>query len=435
MTFTTTKKVLLATAVSSSMVASANIASAADLDQLSDNELLERIERLEKLVGKGDKNVVRSGNSKIRVTVNGQINEVVRYSTNGEDSALQVLDNDASSSRFRILGEGKVNDEFKIKTAFEFDTEVNPRDELDQDDNFNLSAQVSSSANFEIRKAEVIFDHKRFGRVFLGQGDTFSNKIVESDLSGATLAVSDFSFDDDSLDFFALGENVGDILDPLDGLSRQTRIRYDTPKIAGFRIGATYVTDRTYDVGVEYANKDLAGFSVKGRAAYFAFLDSGAVDPTVQAQSRAASGSLSVLHKGTGLSLSGFVSSFFDDASATADEDEYFAWGIKGGYQTKIFDFGKTAFGVDYSRHDGTPEAEDFAALTTNQLEAFSVGVQVTQKIDKASTELYLGYRLFSVDSDFEDGAGGALVAAGAPLLASPLEDIHVVAAGARVKF
>jgi len=317
--------------------------------------------------------------------VNGQINEVVRYSDNGTDQATQVLDNDASSSRFRILGEGKVSDDFKIKTAFEFDLEVNPRDEVDQSTNFNLNSQVGGGANFDVRKAEVIFDHKRFGRFYLGQGDTFSNKAIEADLSGATLAVGDASFDDDSLDFTQLGENVGDVFDPLDGLSRQTRIRYDSPSFGGFRIGATYVTDRTYDIGAEYSTKDLAGFAIKARAAYFAFLDSGAVNPATNAT----------------------------------------AWGIKGGYQNKFFDFGKTAFAVDYQRTNGTPEAEDFATVTTNQLEGYSIGVQVTQKIDKASTEVYAGYRLYSVESDFDDD-GVAI---------TNVDNIHVVAAGARVKF
>ena len=174
-----------------------------------------------------------------------------------------------------------------------------------------------------------------------------------------------------------------------------------------------------------YSTKDLAGFAIKARAAYFAFLDSGAVNPATNAQSQAFSGSASALHKASGISLTGFYSNFFDDASAAAGEDEHTAWGIKGGYQNKFFDFGKTAFAVDYQRTNGTPEAEDFATVTTNQLEGYSIGVQVTQKIDKASTELYAGYRLYNVESDFDDD-GVAI---------TNVDNIHVVAAGARVKF
>lgn len=423
-----TTKALLGTAVSFALLGTANVASAADLDNLSDDDLLARIERLEKIIGPGDKYAVRSGTKKIRVTLNGQINQKARYSTNGTDSAVQIVDNDASSSRFRILGEGKIADDFKIKTVFEFDLEVNPSDEIDQDDNFNFSSQVSSAANFEIRKAEIIFDHKKYGRFFLGQGDPFSNKVIEQDLSGATLAVGDFSFDDDGLDFLALGENVGDIHDAQDGISRTQRVRYDTPSFAGFRIGASYIQDRTYDVGVEYKTKDLAGFAIKARAAYFAFLDSAAVNPAVNAQSRAFAGSASVLHNASGISLTGFYNNFFDDASAAPGETDFSAWGVKAGYQTKnITSAGKTAFAVDFSRYNGTPEAEDFATAATNSINGYSIGVQATQKIDKASTELFAGYRMYSVDSAFTDT--GVFVPGRID------ETIHVVSAGARVKF
>ena len=106
-------KALLGTAVSFALLSTANVASAADLDNLSDEELLERIERLEKIVGPGNKFAVRSGTKKVRVTVNGQINTAARYASDGENSGIQFVDNDSSSSRFRILGEAKLNDRFQ----------------------------------------------------------------------------------------------------------------------------------------------------------------------------------------------------------------------------------------------------------------------------------------------------------------------------------
>ena len=91
-------KALLGTAVSFALLSTATVASAADLDNLSDEELLARIERLEKIVGPGDKLAVRSGTKKVRVTVNGQINTAARYANDGENSGIQFVDNDASAS-------------------------------------------------------------------------------------------------------------------------------------------------------------------------------------------------------------------------------------------------------------------------------------------------------------------------------------------------
>ncbi|MEM8797641.1 MAG: hypothetical protein AAGE61_18910 [Pseudomonadota bacterium] len=449
MTFKSTRKALLATAVSSAMLAGAQSALAADLDSLSDDDLLARIEALEKAIeGKG--NVVLNGNKKIKVVVNGQINNAVRYSNNGEDQALQIVDNDASSNRFRILGSGKLNDRFSVKTAFEFDLEVNPRDELDVDDDTNLSEQVSTDANFEIRKAEAIFVDKLLGSIFLGQGDTASNKSAESDLSGATLAVGDASFDDDGIDIVdAAGTiitDVGDVFDPIDGLSRESRIRYETPSLlGGFKASASYVSERQYDAALTYSNKNVGDFSIKGAAAYFAFFDTAAIDPTTNQQSRGFTGSLSALHKPTGLSLTGGYHNFFDDASAPDAADNFTAWWIKGGWQGKLTSLGKTAFAVDYMNINGSPEGDDVtnvgsgaaeladAAIILNQIEGFSVGVQLVQKIDKLSTEAFVGYRLFNLDTAFElDETGGAGVAGNA--VGDP-ESVHIVAAGARVKF
>ncbi|MEX1326391.1 MAG: hypothetical protein AB1Z29_06285, partial [Desulfobacterales bacterium] len=83
---------------------------------------------------------------------------------------------------------------------------------------------------------------------------------------------------------------------------------------------------------------------------------------------------------------------------------------IKGGWLTRFFSVGQTGFGVDYARSLNLPTGRD---------DGYSVGVAAVQQFEDFGTELYLGYRLYSLDRD----------------VAPSVEDISVGTVGARVKF
>ena len=277
--------------------------------------------------------------------------------------------------------------------------------------------------------------------------NTASNGVIERDLSGATLAVGDASADDDDISFAfsatgvlldgAGGDaEIGDFIDPNDGNSRAPAIRYDTPRFYGFSIATSFVQERTYDVALDYRNKDLAGFSVAGRAAYNAF-DNSQIADAVSDQTTQASGSLSILHNATGLNLTGYVGGDIDDgtreaaAVAAGATNEYFFWGIKGGIKGKVFSLGSSAFAVDYGRGSGVADPDeigDIGSLTLaqqvtviNNASSDTIGVQFTQKWDKASAELYAGWRRYDIDL----GLGAAF----------DTDAINVVTAGSRFKF
>jgi hypothetical protein len=80
---------------------------------------------------------------------------------------------------------------------------------------------------------------EKWGTLRLGQGDTATNGTSEVDLSGTDVAAyssvddvgGNFEFRDNGV---GTGITVSDSRSNFDGLSRKDRVRYDTPKWAGF---------------------------------------------------------------------------------------------------------------------------------------------------------------------------------------------------------
>ena len=89
------------------------------------------------------------------------------------------------------------------------------------------------------------------------------------------------------------------------------------------------------------------------------------------------------------------------------DAKNYYA---KAGWLTRFFSFGQTAFGIDYTQSVNLPSGRD---------EGYSFGGAAVQQFEEFGTELYLQYRLYSLDRDRDPD----------------VQDIKVVTVGARVKF
>ena len=89
--------------------------------------------------------------------------------------------------------------------------------------------------------------------------------------------------------------------------------------------------------------------------------------------------------------------------------DPYNYYG-KIGWLTRFFSFGQTAFSVDYARSVNLPTDSD---------DGYSIGAAAVQQFEEYGTEIYLLYRLHSLDRDVEP----------------EVHDINVVSVGTRIKF
>lgn len=345
---------------------------------------------------------LRTGDDEGYVEIYGQLNKgVLIFDDGGSTLGYIPVDNGNSSSRGGIRLYRDINENWSVGGNVE--AEWNPYSTTNVD---QLNRGDFDWETWQLRKAEAYVDGKQFGKIWLGQGSMASDSSAEVDLSGTTVVGYALVSDMAGGPFFrsADGEltsvHVKDAFTDFDGLGRKLRVRYDTPKFAGFSLGTSVGTQvvpsetdiTVWDVAAKYENT-IQDFQVAGALAFSRpGNDQSLFD-----------GSISLLHVPTGLNLT--------LAAAYSDEDPVDArYGyVKLGYLADLFEVGKSAFSVD--AYYGT----DIAAAGSNST---SFGAQFVQNLDYLQTELYLGVRSYSYEEP-----------------AAEIDESLAVLAGARVKF
>lgn len=342
-----------------------------------------------------------SGSDQVKVTLSGQINRAVMFADDGEDAEFFHVDNVNSSSRMRISGMARLNDDISAGTRLEVQIRENRSDRVRLDDR---AAPFGSDDGFDTRWVELHFQSERFGRIGLGQGSTASDGTSEEDLSGTSVAhysgVGDIGGGIDFIDEATRersGVRIGDAFNNLDGLSRRTRLRYDTPTFEGFSLGGSWIDNGVSDVALRYG-RDIQGTRIRAAGAY---ANASSDDGWKQWN-----GSFSVLlPMGLNGTVAGGVRKLDTDAR---DDDPNFVYG-KLGYRFDAFQFGETAVSVDYwSGNNFAADGDD----------SQSFGIAAVQNVSALGTELYAMARRFQYDRS-----------------AANFDDVDVAMVGARVRF
>ncbi len=322
------------------------------------------------------KPVITSANDKVTLAISGQINRAINIANDGESTKYYNVDNDASNSRVRFVGTGEVTDDLTLGTKIEVAIAPNDSSQVSQD-------QEDTGNFFDERYVEAWVDSKRFGKLSLGKGNSASNNTAEVDLSG--LDVIQYASIADIAGGLEFRDNDGDLTDTtisdafsdFDGLSRQNRVRYDTPRFYGFGLAGSAISNQRYDGAVTWAGE---GYGFKMAAA------GGMADRNVSNQNFRLDGSASVLHEASGLNLT--VSSGFDQADDGGNPSNLY---VKGGWIANFFDIGSTNFGIDYTLSNNNPSPSDHG---------FSVGGAAVQNLTNFGTQLYTQVRLYDLSSD-----------------------------------
>ena len=340
---------------------------------------------------------VTSGQERVKLAISGQVNRAVNMVDDGDNLKAYYVDNDVSNSRARLVGTAKLNDDLTLGSRLEFAFAPNESSTVTQGNEGGDENYVQG------RWAEVSLASKTYGKLSLGKGDTASNNTSQVDLSRTDVilysSVSDIVA---GLQFRTRGGKnltgieVSDAFNDQDGLSRQSRLRYDTPSFYGFSLAGSVVSNQRADAALFWGGQ---GYGFKAAAA------AAVSDPNQDNTDLRYNGSFSMLHEDTGLNLT--LSSGLLDRD---DRDDPLNLYAKLGWIAEFWDLGTTAFGVDYTRSFNTSAEDD---------EGYSIGAAVVQLIEPFGTELYLQYRLFSLDRDAGPGVA----------------DIHAGTLGARVKF
>jgi len=342
---------------------------------------------------------VTSGQDRVKLAVSGQVNRAVNMVDDGDNTKAYYVDNDVSNTRIRFIGTAKMTEDLTLGSRIEFAVAPNESSTVTQGN------EGGDENYFQARWAEVSFDSKSYGKLSLGKGDTASNNTAQVDLSRTDVIMySSISDIVAGLQFRTkngkelTGIEVSDAFNDQDGLSRQSRVRYDTPSLYGFSLAGSVVSDQRSDAALFWGGQGL-GFKAAAAAAVS--------NPNQDNTNLRYDGSFSILHEKTGLNLT--LSGGMLDKEAQDSATNLYA---KLGWIANFFDFGATSFGVDYTNSQNTSGEGD---------KGYSVGAAAVQSLDKFGTELYFQYRLFSLDRDSDNGPG--------------VEDINAGTVGARVKF
>jgi hypothetical protein len=183
-----------------------------------------------------------------------------------------------------------------------------------------------------------------------------------------------------------LGPRINQVFSNFDGLSRDDRIRYDTPSFSGFTGSVSALEGGAVDVGLRFSG-EIAATKVVAAGAW---ADASSLDGNNFKQYN---GSVSVLTP-IGISVTGALGTRDLDSGTGDDPLSYYA---KLGYTFDAVSFGSTSIGVDYEAVDD---------LNQNGDEAQTYGVFAVQRYDKIGAELYLGARNHELDrpgSSFDD--------------------------------
>jgi hypothetical protein len=322
--------------------------------------------------------------------ISGQINRAGMYADDGDTAKWFFVDNDNSSTRFRFTGANDFEHDWKVGIVWEVEMQSDASNKVHMGDDGSDFGDV----NFDERKME--FWIEKWGRLWLGQGDTASNGTSEIDLSGTTVAsYSDinavggsFEFKDDGDE---IGVSVSQSRDNFDGLSRKDRVRYDTPKWAGFYGSGSVGNQSRWDVAARYAGD----FGWAKFAAGAAWADYGTASDSVNDQF---SSSASMLFN-FGLNLTA--------SYAKQDKDRKDPWNVFGKIGYNFLE--KHAASVQWNRTENLSARDDEA-------DSFALAYVFTPW---KSVELYGTYYIHMLDRD--EG--------------SDPDDINIFMAGGRVKF
>jgi len=346
-----------------------------------------------------DKNI-QSGNSRVKVTIYGQVNKALRVSSSGGDTEVDVVDNDGSSSRIGIRAVGKIDKDISIVGWHELEWQYNRRSATGAEGNSRIRA----------RHVDLQISHKSAGQVHIGQGSIAGDAADLISLGGVGHVFGTAGHAADGTT-----ATRGDETGVSRGWrsfkffgARENRIMYVTPSIMGASIRLSYGQNDSFSAGLRYGGTPMGkGMRVMLWAGY-------RQDPNDHADGSGNTDtswglSAGIAHAASGISVSGNYSaqrSQGSDARPTA-------WFAELGWAGKLIDAGKTQTAIGYGKFN------DDMYLDSQQ-----VWVALNQNLDAAASDVYAGLAMDSGDA--ANAAGDA---------SEKRDDVYIFIAGARVKF
>ncbi len=414
---------------------------------------------LEERIAELEATTARKGNRKVSLTISGHVNQAVMFWDDGDESNVYIVSNETSRSRFRFRGKAKITSDWSAGFRIELGVRSTRSDRVDQNND-------NAGGGLDLRHSSWFLKSKTYGTLTVGQTAGATEGITEANVAG-----NGAHKNADPEDYFAgfqLRTAPGaaglsglewrrlvkdDFIQPGEG-SRGSYVVYKSPSVAGFNFLASGGEDDVWEVALRYAG-EFGDFKVKGGIGYGKNTDtSGATSaclfngPSSEADCEQFGGSISAIHKPTGLYFA-FGAGQFTDNNTNNDavfqnvnaDDEHTFYSVTAGIQQRWNSLGKTTIFGEYFDHDGGANdrnigAGDAIATAAGFANASNIlssdvkvyGFGIVQKIDAAAMELYTVYRHIEGDATLlEQNTGNTANVS--------FEDLDVVMSGARIKF
>ena len=155
------------------------------------------------------------------------------------------------------IPQGRLNEDITAGAHIELDAQLsNAAGDLNL-----IGTEFTEQTAWGIRIQEVTVTHRRYGKVSLGKANTASTERVTVDLSGSDLAVGNNLADmAGGIHFYNRTTGgrtftIGDVIDKVDGIDKDNRVRYDFPEFGGVGLDLSYVAGGVWDAGLGYTRE------------------------------------------------------------------------------------------------------------------------------------------------------------------------------------
>ena len=399
---------------------------------------------------------VRTRGRTVELTISGVINRAILVFDDGQNHDAAIVTNDNDNSVVTIEGEaGALGNGWSAGFVLDFDILDAGSGDISQLDQQGFRAM-------ELGELSIWLKSDRFGEVSIGKTSArgASSGANEQDLSGTEVAayagVTDVGggfFLRRSDEHDAAGplrvkwDDVIDSLDEPDG----NVVTYSSPDFWGLSATALWGEDDIWNLAAAYHQTIGSEFQI---AAAIAVNENHQGRVEDLPDHRTVSGSVSVLHLPTGLSLTGasgkrdFIQSLtLANGGAATPSSPHFYY-AKAGWQGAIIQAGATAAYFEYGRFKdflgrdadrrtieglanlgaGSACHAGGIACFVSESDAQVWGAGVVQSIWSTGTQFYLSYRHFGAGINLAD-------AAGSHVSSTPLAELDLFMAGMLIEF
>ena len=306
--------------------------------------------------------------------ISGQVSRMVVAPDDAAGDEIQYVDIGWSGSRFRFTGSEEMDNGIKVGFRFEIQARENSAGAS------NGGTLGDTGDNQDNRYQDVYFSGN-FGKISFGKGDGAANGSTEVDMSGTSLASAGPLQDNWGGYEIVPGTAWRTVYTMDDALSRQNRVRYDTPNASGFSLALGINQGNASEVAVRY--KGDFGSSKFGAAFFTA---TGPDASAVLSGDDITGGSASLLLNG-GLNFTVAISERDLGTTGVTREATFFKVGYKTGQHAIAVDLGDSE--GDLAGTEGESTGLTYAFFPHPGVEVFamvreldSTGVSGAQSVD-----------------------------------------------------